>query len=86
VDRCPRIRITVFEGFELLDVFGPLELLGSLAPHLETSLVAPQGGWYAAARASLSPLPTSSIPASPATCSSCLEALAPGSWLGIPFS
>ncbi len=34
------LQVVLFEGFELLDVFGPLEILGSLGPELRLELVA----------------------------------------------
>jgi transcriptional regulator GlxA family with amidase domain len=36
-----RITVVLFDGFELLDVFGPLELLGILRDRFEISLVGP---------------------------------------------
>lgn len=34
----------LYEGFELLDLFGPLEMFGNLKPHVQTLLVAERAG------------------------------------------
>jgi len=39
-----RIVTVLFDGFELLDVFGPLELYGVLSDHFQISLIGPQPG------------------------------------------
>ena len=36
--------MVLFEGFELLDVFGPLEMFGLAAEHFEIRLIAERGG------------------------------------------
>ena len=36
--------VVLFEGFELLDVFGPLEMFGLAADHFEIRLIAETGG------------------------------------------
>ena len=36
--------VLLFEGFELLDVFGPLEMFGLAADHFEIRLIAENGG------------------------------------------
>ena len=36
--------VVLFEGFELLDVFGPLEMFGLAADHFEIRLIAERGG------------------------------------------
>ena len=36
--------VVLFEGFELLDVFGPLEMFGLAADHFEIRLIAENGG------------------------------------------
>ena len=36
--------VVLFEGFELLDVFGPLEMFGLAADHFEIRLIAESGG------------------------------------------
>ena len=36
--------VVLFEGFELLDVFGPLEMFGLTADHFEIRLIAENGG------------------------------------------
>ena len=36
--------VVLFEGFELLDVFGPLEMFGLAAEHFEIRLIAERGG------------------------------------------
>ena len=36
--------VVLFEGFELLDVFGPLEMFGLAAEHFEIRLIAENGG------------------------------------------
>ena len=36
--------VVLFEGFELLDVFGPLEMFGLAADHFEIHLIAENGG------------------------------------------
>ena len=38
------IGVVLFEGFELLDVFGPLEMFGLEADHFEIRLIAEHGG------------------------------------------
>ena len=38
------IGVVLFEGFELLDVFGPLEMFGLAADHFEIRLIAERGG------------------------------------------
>lgn len=40
---CRSIGAVLFDGFELLDVFGPLEMFGLLPEHFELSLVAETG-------------------------------------------
>lgn len=39
-----RVGVVLFDGFELLDVFGPLELLGALPDHFEICLIGPEAG------------------------------------------
>lgn len=39
-----RVDVVLFHGFELLDVFGPLELYGKLLERFEISLVGPERG------------------------------------------
>ena len=42
---CTRtIGVVLFEGFELLDVFGPLEMFGLAAEHFEIRLISETGG------------------------------------------
>ena len=42
---CQRtIGVVLFEGFELLDVFGPLEMFGLAAEHFEIRLISETGG------------------------------------------
>ena len=36
--------VVLFEGFELLDVFGPLEMFGLVADHFEIRLISESGG------------------------------------------
>ncbi len=38
------IGVVLFEGFELLDVFGPLEMFGLVADHFEIRLICENGG------------------------------------------
>lgn len=38
------VGVVLFDGFELLDVFGPLEMFGQLPNHFELCLVAENGG------------------------------------------
>ena len=38
------IGVVLFEGFELLDVFGPLEMFGLAADHFEIRLISQTGG------------------------------------------
>ncbi|WP_198145180.1 hypothetical protein [Kocuria salsicia] len=38
-----RVSVVLFEGFELLDVFGPVELLGHV-PHVAVDYVGPHLG------------------------------------------
>ena len=45
-----RIRVVLFDGFELLDVFGPLEMFGVLPSRFEISLIGPQAGPVASAQ------------------------------------
>jgi transcriptional regulator GlxA family with amidase domain len=40
-DSPPRIGVVLFEGFELLDVFGPLEMFGVAPGRFEISLIGP---------------------------------------------
>ena len=42
--RARRIGVVLFDDFELLDVFGPLELYGALPEHFELCLVGPRAG------------------------------------------
>lgn len=39
--RLARLRVVLFEGFELLDVFGPLEMFGVLPDHFRLTLIGP---------------------------------------------
>ena len=39
-----RVGVMLFDRFELLDVFGPLELLGALPEHFELSMIGPTAG------------------------------------------
>src|SRR5581483_3719057 len=39
-----RVAVVLFDRFELLDVFGPLELLGSLPDHFELTMIGPTAG------------------------------------------
>lgn len=43
-DQPRRVGVVLFDRFELLDVFGPLELLGVLPDHFELSMVGPTAG------------------------------------------
>src|SRR5262249_26543316 len=43
-DRPRRVGVVLFDRFELLDVFGPLELLGVLPDRLELNLIGPTSG------------------------------------------
>lgn len=43
-DQPRRVAVVLFEGFELLDVFGPLELLGVLPDLFELNLIGPAAG------------------------------------------
>jgi transcriptional regulator GlxA family with amidase domain len=45
-----RIGVVLFDGFELLDVFGPLEMFGALADRFEIDLVAQGPGPVASAQ------------------------------------
>ena len=38
------VGVVLFEGFELLDVFGPLEMFGLVADHFEIRLISESGG------------------------------------------
>ncbi|WP_323751549.1 DJ-1/PfpI family protein [Marinobacter sp.] len=44
------IGVLIFPGFELLDVFGPLEMYGQAAEHFEIQLVSEKGGEVASAQ------------------------------------
>lgn len=46
-----RVATVVFEGFELLDVFGPLELYGSLRDRFGLSVIGPEPGHVRSAQA-----------------------------------
>ncbi|MHB2022563.1 MAG: DJ-1/PfpI family protein [Mycobacteriales bacterium] len=39
-----QITVVLFEGFELLDVFGPLEMFGVLPDHFRLTLIGPRSG------------------------------------------
>lgn len=43
-DRPRRVGVVLFDRFELLDVFGPLELLGVIADRFELSMIGPAAG------------------------------------------
>lgn len=43
-DRRRRVGVVLFDRFELLDVFGPLELLGSLPEQFELVIIGPAAG------------------------------------------
>lgn len=43
-DRPRRVGVVLFDRFELLDVFGPLELLGVLPDRFELSMIGPSVG------------------------------------------
>lgn len=43
-DEPRRVGVVLFDRFELLDVFGPLELFGVLTDHFELSLIGPTAG------------------------------------------
>jgi transcriptional regulator GlxA family with amidase domain len=43
-DRRRRVAVVLFDRFELLDVFGPLELLGVLPDRFELSMIGPTSG------------------------------------------
>ncbi|HWE58009.1 MAG TPA: DJ-1/PfpI family protein [Acidimicrobiales bacterium] len=43
-DRPRRLGVLLFEQFELLDVFGPLEMLGALTEYFEVSMIGPAAG------------------------------------------
>jgi len=43
-------RVVLFEGFELLDVFGPLELFGALTDRYSITLIGPVSGPVASAQ------------------------------------
>ena len=43
-DPARRVGVVVFEGFELLDVFGPLELLGGLTDRFAPFIIGPDEG------------------------------------------
>jgi transcriptional regulator GlxA family with amidase domain len=45
-----RLGVVVFEGFELLDAMGPLEMFGNVGPQLEIVLVAEKAGPVASAQ------------------------------------
>jgi len=48
--RTRRLGVVLFPGFELLDVFGPLEMFGSLTGMVDISMVAAQAGSVASAQ------------------------------------
>src|SRR5579862_8148674 len=43
-ERAKRLGVVLFPGFEILDVFGPVEMFGNLAGVVEVSMVAAQAG------------------------------------------
>lgn len=43
-DRPPRVGVVLFDRFEVLDVFGPLELLGVLPDRFDLSMIGPSVG------------------------------------------
>jgi transcriptional regulator GlxA family with amidase domain len=45
-----RVGVVLFDGFELLDVFGPLEMFGVLPSRFEISLLGPRAGPVASAQ------------------------------------
>ena len=44
IGRSRQVTAVLFDGFELLDVFGPLELFGALPDQFRISLVGPAAG------------------------------------------
>lgn len=45
-----KLGVILYEGFELLDVFGPAEMFGNVGPELETLIVAQSSGPVASAQ------------------------------------
>ncbi|MDL9945080.1 DJ-1/PfpI family protein [Gordonia sp. ABSL11-1] len=45
-----RVSVVMYEGFELLDVFGPVEILGVLDQHFEVTMVAAEAGLIASSQ------------------------------------
>ena len=45
-----KVGLVLFEGFELLDVFGPVEMLGMHPDHFEIITVAEHSGWVVSAQ------------------------------------
>ena len=58
--------VVLFEGFELLDVFGPLEMFGLAADHFEVRLISESGG-VVASRQGPKSVCDDSIQSAPAT-------------------
>jgi transcriptional regulator GlxA family with amidase domain len=50
VDESSRIGVVLFDGFELLDVFGPVEMFGRLSDRFEINLVGQAAGPVASAQ------------------------------------
>ncbi len=44
------VSVVLFEGFEVLDVFGPVEVFGSLEDHFALSYVGPEAGFVTSAQ------------------------------------
>ncbi|ROZ98772.1 DJ-1/PfpI family protein [Gordonia sp. OPL2] len=45
-----RVSVVLYEGFELLDVFGPVEILGVLDQHFDVTMVAAEAGLIASSQ------------------------------------
>lgn len=43
-DESRRLSVVLFDGFELLDVFGPLEIFGALSDRIEIEMIGPTKG------------------------------------------
>ena len=69
--------VVLFEGFELLDVFGPLEMFGLAADHFEIRLISESGGVVASRQGPKASATTRSNRLPPSTCCWCQAASAP---------
>jgi putative intracellular protease/amidase len=75
-----RIAVVLFEGFELLDVYGPLEMFGLLADRFHIILLGPEAGPVASSQGPRSLADWSYADAPPAISYWCRVAWARALW------